>query len=378
MRKLINLENLIALTIIAIPAYLVKVVLLGMPINIFEIMSIICIAAFFLRHKKTAGIYKDREKYIFPIGLLIAGLIVSASLNNNYRSEFGIIKSWFIIPLVFSFIASITISKEKIFKAIYVSAVFVAMISLGYLFSGYITFDGRLQAFYNSPNYLAMYLAPAILIGIFKLQSKEKKYLVSIPILLAAFYFTFSYAAWLALVSAAAMIFIIFIKGKNNLKISILMLFVLTIFLMLQIGTKKMDNFIHLNERSSFASRLIIWSSAGRILSDNWLVGIGPGNFQEKYLEYQKYFSPYLEWAVPEPHNLFLAIWLQAGIMGIIGFIFLIAIWMTDVLRKSKNQHLAAMGVAIIAYMLIHGLVDTTYFKNDLAVLFWLTFFAII
>ena len=27
--------------------------------------------------------------------------------------------------------------------------------------------------------------------------------------------------------------------------------------------------------------------------------------------EYQKHFPPYLEWAVPQPHNLYLAFWLQ-------------------------------------------------------------------
>lgn len=33
---------------------------------------------------------------------------------------------------------------------------------------------------------------------------------------------------------------------------------------------------------------------------------------------------------------------------------------------------MASLG--IMFYFLLHGLVDTTYFKNDLAVIFWLNF----
>ena len=68
----------------------------------------------------------------------------------------------------------------------------------------------------------------------------------------------------------------------------------------------------------------MIWKSAGLMIKNNPLFGIGPGNFQEKYMEYQKYFPPYLEWAVPQPHNIFLAFWLESGLIGLAGFILLL------------------------------------------------------
>ncbi|MEK7598133.1 MAG: hypothetical protein AAB487_00145, partial [Patescibacteria group bacterium] len=44
-----------------------------------------------------------------------------------------------------------------------------------------------------------------------------------------------------------------------------------------------------------------------------------------------------------------------------------------DVWRMEKSA-LRAIAMAIMFYILLHGLVDTTYFKNDLAVIFWLSF----
>jgi len=123
----------------------------------------------------------------------------------------------------------------------------------------------------------------------------------------------------------------------------------------------------------------MIWKSAGKILEDHPLWGSGPGNFQIKYLEYQKYFPPYLEWAVPQPHNLYLAFWLQTGILGIVGFLVLIAKWIKNVIRIIKNHQngnlqIASVLAGIMLYILIHGIADTTYWKNDLALIFWTIF----
>ena len=93
--------------------------------------------------------------------------------------------------------------------------------------------------------------------------------------------------------------------------------------------------------------------------------------FKEYYLAYQKYFTPYLEWAVPQPHNIFLAFWLQAGIVGIIGFIYMIIMLYSRVSIKNYAE-LHWLAVSFLTYFLIHGLVDTIYWKNDLALIFWL------
>ena len=124
------------------------------------------------------------------------------------------------------------------------------------------------------------------------------------------------------------------------------------------------------------SSRMMIWKSSALMIKNNFIFGIGPGNFQNKYLEYQKYFPPYLEWAVPQSHNLYLAFWLQSGIIGLIGLIGLISTWLKktigEILKNQKNSALLAVSLGIVIYILLHGILDTTYWKNDLALIFWI------
>jgi putative inorganic carbon (HCO3(-)) transporter len=132
-----------------------------------------------------------------------------------------------------------------------------------------------------------------------------------------------------------------------------------------------------LNERSSISSRLIIWKSTNLIIRDNPFWGIGPSNFQKEYLKHQAFFPPYLEWAVPHPHNVYLTFWLGGGILALVGWMGIILNMFLKFFNRANKK--ALMGaLAILAYFLIHGLVDTTYFKNDLAIIFWLAYFKLL
>jgi len=312
---------------------------------------------------------------VISIIILLAGLFVSTMINGSYRAGWGIIKGWFILPLLFFIIfSSVVKNKENLFKALYFSAFNLSFVGIIYFFLGELTYDGRLKIFLNSPNYLAMYLAPAIFWGAYSLKENKKIYFVTLAIILISLYLTFSYTAWAA-IAASFLIMEIFRSGKNffRSKSFIFLIFIIFIISIFQINNQKINNLINLYERSSIASRMMIWKSSGKILKDNWILGIGPGNFQEKYLEYQKYFPPYLEWAVPHPHNLYLAFWLSGGVLSLVGFFMLISNWFKKIL-KMKNSQLKLAVLGTMLYILIHGFFDTTYFKNDLAVIFWMLF----
>ncbi|NCU42620.1 MAG: hypothetical protein EOM19_07995, partial [Candidatus Moranbacteria bacterium] len=119
---------------------------------------------------------------------------------------------------------------------------------------------------------------------------------------------------------------------------------------------------------------------------DRWFFGVGPGNFQEKYLEYQVYYPPYPEWAVPQPHNIFLAFWLQTGFIGFLGFIVL---FFSSIYRAGKNilyfqkkekkffLMIVLFGFSFLLLTFVWGMVDTLFWKNDLSLLFWFVVFSI-
>jgi O-antigen ligase len=384
MKKIFSLENLIYLTIFALPSYLWKISFFGLPSNALELLIIACSITWLLFYAKKTDWQDFFEKYkafFWPIGLIFLGLILSMLINKSYMVSAGSIKAWFVLPVLFSFVAISTIKKERraaLFGAYYASASFVAIISLAYFISGRLTYDGRLAGIFNSPNYLAMYLAPAIFVGYFllltetKIKRWQKGILFLLGLLVFAVYLTYSYATWLALAVAFALVFVI--EKKAIFRKAFAAFLIMGTLIFLQLGKDKFSNLISFDARSSLASREIIWRSAEKMIREDWLWGIGVGNFQTKYLEYQKYFSPYLEWAVPHPHNLYLAFWLYTGLIGLVGFFWLIILLFRAIFAQQKNPNLKFMGLGIMLYILLHGLFDTTYFKNDLAVIFWLLF----
>lgn len=326
------------------------------------------------------------KKNIILISLIFLGLIASTLVNGNYSAGLGIIKGWFIFPIILALIAKKELSREKIYSAVYLSGFITAALSLGYYLQGIVTFDGRLQGPFNSPNYLAMFLAPVIIIGsnalftafLKKTPMSSWLHILSLATILFAMYQTHSYASWASLAVIFLGLGMFYGDKKTGIRIAASVIFIAMILIFFQWQNKKLQDLLSFSDRSSLASRMMIWDSAEKILADNWFFGIGPGNFQEKYLAQQKNMpEPYLEWAVPHPHNLFLSFWMQSGLIGLLGFILLLAHWLKIVLRQEKSRwQLIAIGIML--YIILHGLIDTTYFKNDLAVLFWLNFVAIL
>jgi len=400
MRFFLKTENWIYLTVFFLPSYLVRFSVFGVPTNVLELLILITFLAWFLETKNRyfllINLGKKHKYYFYFILLLFLGLISSAVFGENWLVSFGIIKSWFFFPLLFFAIVFLTIPEDKtvsVWRAFYLSGFWVSLAALAYKLACEVTFDGRLQAIFNSPNYLAMYLAPAFIIGIvqsskYKTQNYNSKlkiiFLISLLTISSALYLTYSYAAFLSL---GVTFFVLgMILKKINLKLILVGSIIFLSLFYFQLGSEKMDRVLALDNRSSLSSRTMIWNASAKILSDHWVLGIGAGDFQEKYLEYQKFFPPYLEWAVPHPHNLFLAVWFSAGILGLMSFFGILFFWFWNFFSSktvetrpclvSTTNTMKIISLGILLYFLLHGLVDTAYFKNDLSILFWLCFLA--
>ena len=372
------------LTIFSLPLYLLRFTLFHIPTNLLEILALASIA-FLLLSKKQALLKEwlgTLKPILTPSVILFSGLLLSFLANPWTLQGLGIIKSWFIIPFLFSLSLPLVFNSDKRIRlalnTLYISIFSVSFLALIYSYMGILTYDQRLSAFYLSPNHLAMFLSLGFFLFPY-LYFKEKgvfgRYLLpcSLLVIALASYLTFSYASWLAVF--LSFLSLLFINNSFSKKTSLFVLGVMLLsatFFAFQYDEPKLKNIA--DSRSSFSSRLMIWRTSVELTRDNPVLGIGPGNFQARYLDYQKYFPPYLEWAVPQPHNLYLAYYLQAGLLGLIGFLLLCYKWLTLGL-KQKDAAFSAASLGILFYVLIHGLFDTPYWKNDLAFSFWIMFF---
>jgi O-antigen ligase len=381
MEKLqLKIKNFFILAILfLLPVYLIKIRLGWMSFNMLEFL--IAILFFLWIFDKNTKYQIPNTKYWRPIALIFAGLILSFVANGNYYTGLGAIKGWFAFPIIFGTIFFDALKKDesllkKTLLALFFSGAVISAIGITYKFLGALTYDGRLKLFWDSPNQLAMFLVIPFLIGLFftrreKEMKKKRVYVSGLALIGLSLLYTFSYGAWLALVIALFIVFWLEYSKKERKRYFTILILIFVILISLA-SAYKYRSIANMGERSSLASRFAIWKSAGLMIENNPLFGIGPGNFQEKYLEYQKYFPPYLEWSAPQPHNIFLAFWLDSGLLGLIGFIILLIYFFRDNKKAIKiDRDLGILFLAMMICILVHGLADTTYWRNDLALVFW-------
>lgn len=75
------------------------------------------------------------------------------------------------------------------------------------------------------------------------------------------------------------------------------------------------------------------------------------------------------------PHNLVLNFWSELGLAGLLLFIWIILkyFWLGIANFKFSINKFTNIGlISAMVVIIVHGLVDVPYFKNDLAIMFWL------
>jgi O-antigen ligase len=122
--------------------------------------------------------------------------------------------------------------------------------------------------------------------------------------------------------------------------------------------------------RQTGGFRIDLWVSSLQMIRDHPLLGVGLDNFvylyQQVYLREGAAAEPNLS----HPHNWVLHMWLELGLVGLIAFVWLLVTFARQI-RNTRGWVVAGATGAVVD-MLIHGLIDNSYFLVDLAFVFWL------
>jgi O-antigen ligase len=194
-----------------------------------------------------------------------------------------------------------------------------------------------------------------------------------------ALYFTTSRGGVVALItSIVAFLLFLYFKSKVFRKViekqSNILIFGLiiaaTIFLI--ITARKVSP-----NQGGDSIRLDIYRYSITMVKENPVFGIGLGSFQQKIDQISATDANFQQFGIPyalHPHNLFLAMWLNLGLAGLAVFIILLWQIIQNLFKDKTEPFLKSCIFATLIAVLVHGLFDTTYFKNDLSAIFWLIF----
>jgi len=121
------------------------------------------------------------------------------------------------------------------------------------------------------------------------------------------------------------------------------------------------------------AGRLELWSATLKMLSHYPIFGTGLSGFAER-------IGPYWNANHPErfidPHNIVLNFWVETGLLGLVAFAWLLVVvfrisWQGWKQSDSDWRPIFLGVLLAMVAIVVHGLVDVPYFKNDLSLLFW-------
>ena len=129
-----------------------------------------------------------------------------------------------------------------------------------------------------------------------------------------------------------------------------------------------------MRQDSSNSFRFNVYHSSLEMFKDNWLLGIGIGNqnFREIYGLYMKTGFDALS-----AYNIFLEIAVESGIFALIAFlgfaITLIKNAIKFIIRSQDAKQVIFVSAAIISIcaVMVHGLVDTVFFRPQIQFVFW-------
>lgn len=127
---------------------------------------------------------------------------------------------------------------------------------------------------------------------------------------------------------------------------------------------------------SSNSFRMNVYISSFKMFLDNWLIGIGPGNttFRLMYGLYMVTgFDALGAYCVP------LEVAVESGIFGLLAFLWLIVLSYIKGIKHicSKafldNKIIVSSCLIGITGMMVHGFVDTIWYRPQVNILFWMT-----
>jgi len=103
----------------------------------------------------------------------------------------------------------------------------------------------------------------------------------------------------------------------------------------------------------SLLQRIESWKTAGQIIKENWLFGVGAGDVADKFKQqYLENSSLLLEENRIRAHNSFLTSWLSFGLVGLILFAYIQLAFFQFSWRKVNYLGVLFIGLSLISFLL--------------------------
>lgn len=358
----------LAMVVAATPLYMARGTL-GIPTTLLELLLLSTFGALATRWREFQWL---RSRYLVWLGIWVGGALLAAFAHPaNLREGLGLWRAFFLEPALW-LVAALGVYKGRsriplLWGALGALAVItvwsVHQIDCGCGF----TYDDRLRGSFQSPNALAQAVVPLGLLAAFW----PSKRLIGIRIAATAAVVIMVIASnsrggELAL-AAGVVVGLMYLRGRV-LRYAVIGVTIGAVLAAAVFGPRLIKH----QENQVVSARPVIWGVATDVISSKPILGNGPNQFQSTFKTHEADKPDnilYIEPQAVSAHNVFLSTWLDWGLLTLVGFLGLLAMAVRNL--WSRRIELAAPA-AMLTAIVVHGLVDTTVLKNDLAIYFML------
>ena len=371
----------LAVTAAALPLYVVRFHVGPLPTTLLEVLILVTVATYAWTMWSERRRPAARTPYDIPIVLLLVAGVIGIAVAPDHVRALGIYRAYFLEAIAVFYIAvDLVRTREQLRTVLLVAAAGYALFAVGQIISFANVFAHHAiqidapPAFLNtSSNSVALYLEPplAFAVGFVLFPDTKRERLLGLgfgTVYLTALVLALSRASYVALAFLAVTAILTASSSRARLWIAGALALIGLVVLELPFTATRLGTFGH-----SIQLRMSIYSEALRMLSTRPLTGAGISGFPVRVAPYR----PSGEEVELYPHNIWLTTWSELGLLGLVSFavVFFGLLWRG--LRAVGREDLVLRSVAwgstgAIVLYLIHGLFDSPYWKNDLAVEFWL------
>lgn len=387
-----RLDYALFLFVLLLPSYILRFQLGPIPTTLLELqLLIILIFGISKFHQqiftKLKSYFKKYPYFFYAILLFVIASTISIFTSTDTRSALGEWKAFYIEPILF-FLFLLGLNKKysrHLITALLISGLVTSLLAIYQHFTGYMVpyafwenlSTYRVTAWYGFPNGVGLFLAPIFALAfynIFKYKKLNWQKIIAIlfiPTSLLAIFFAKSTGAIIA-VSGVIFLMLIFYKKTRLATIILTLVCFVLLFFLPQLSSVKTE--LTMQDRSG-QIRLGIWHETLAFLKDRPIAGSGLASYSTSIATYHTQMTKQGIEIFHHPHNVFLTIWVNTGILGLLAFLgILINIFYHKIFKTKMTIQNYIVFVSLIS-LLITGLVDSPYIKNDLAILFWFIIF---
>lgn len=366
------------------PLYIVRWHVGPLPTTLLESLILLTCVLYALTLWRHRAPLPRRTPYDIPIAIFLIAGAIAIFIAPDHRAGLGVYRAFLLEPVAIFYVATAVLRSTAEVKPVLIAA---AVSACAYSLAVVVTFmsvylNGHLVpsnapgVFGINPNAVALYLEPiaAVALGFFVFAYSSTSRVTAAVVLvfvLPALVCTLSRGALLA----GAVLALVTVLSVRDLRLRLGLLAAAVV------GALAVSRIPFVAARlahqldphyATLALRLAIWKVTLRMLSDHPIFGAGISGYQTVMAHYRtRNLHP-----EPYAHNIFLTTWSEVGLIGVLAFAVILfglmwRAWRSFGSAQDLSRPLLWGLFAAWVVFLVHGLVDSPYWKNDLSLEFW-------